>query len=640
MNKRLYFLLGLLAAFSLPAYAQMQPAQMQPASPTIQWPTRSNDAAPAGKEIAVLARAARAILDGWQAQNTVRGNRFLRIVYWTPGDREPAPEYRERLSKIMLDIQAFYAREMQRNGFGPRTFKMKKDADGTLQMFVARGDQPRAHYSGDTGDEIRKDSITALKAVGIDGDKETFLIFCNLGDWDAEKRSITGSSPYYASGTTRTGTAWQSDAPILNIDGLLDVSDASKVQSGQYGFITLAHYDSIFIGGIAHELGHALSMPHDLERPDEAGWGKSLMGSGNRTYGEELRGDTGTESRGHGSFLPFADALRLASHPSFCGSIKGFGGVPNATLSEVKLTTDGQKIIYSAKVTANPPVYGVIGYMDPNGGQDYDATTTTAIPDKEGRFTLNCDALVKGKSGTLRVVTLQANGAASSAAAGAGTSPQYPYNVAADGTVDLDTYNAQQQLSPLSVAVRAGNRVGVEAVLKDLQARHASPRVLEIARVQLANFGNRVYPTPSGATGDALFLSEARPTAASVGWLMPTYNRLPVEEESDPLLSAGGQFYARGIYAHAPASHIYDLGGQWSRLSGTAGAAQGKGASVVFVVVGDGKELWRSKMVLAGETAPFDVELRGVKTLELRVEDGGNGNGSDWGVWLDPALSR
>jgi hypothetical protein len=105
-------------------------------------------------------------------------------------------------------------------------------------------------------------------------------------------------------------------------------------------------------------------------------------------------------------------------------------------------------------------------------------------------------------------------------------------------------------------------------------------------------------------------------------------------------LSAGGKFYARGIYAHAPANHVYDLGGKWARLTGTAGAAQGKGASVVFVVVGDGKELWRSKKINEGDAIPFDVEVKGVRKLELRVEDGGNGNGSDWGLWLDPALLR
>jgi hypothetical protein len=28
------------------------------------------------------------------------------------------------------------------------------------------------------------------------------------------------------------------------------------------------------------------------------------------------------------------------------------------------------------------------------------------------------------------------------------------------------------------------------------------------------------------------------------------------------------------------------------------------------------------------------------KTLELIVEDGGDGNRSDWGLWLEPVLTR
>ena len=121
-----------------------------------------------------------------------------------------------------------------------------------------------------------------------------------------------------------------------------NINETDKV-SGQYGRTTLGRYNSIFIGGIAHELGHALSMPHNTERPDMAPWGKSLMGSGNRTYGEEFRTIEVDESKGKGSFLPFADALRLASHPSFSGSIKGFDGEPNAKLSDVKITHRRQK---------------------------------------------------------------------------------------------------------------------------------------------------------------------------------------------------------------------------------------------------------------------------------------------------------
>jgi hypothetical protein len=633
MSKLVATACGLFAVLSFSSCAQAAPLAK------LDWPVRSNDAAPAGKEIAAQAPQARAMLDQYEKTEPVRGDRVLRIVYWTPADREPSPQYRERLSAIMLDIQAWYARELERNGFGTRTFKLHKEADGMLEIFMARGDKTRDHYSGANGQEIRNDCIKTLAAAGIDGNKETILIFCNLTDWDAEKRHAGGSSPYYASGTTRKGTAWQSDSPILDLPNILNVNDADKV-TGQYGKTTLGHYNSIFIGGIAHELGHALSMPHDIERPDQAAWGKALMGSGNRTYGEEFRTIEVDESKGRGTFLPFADALRLASHPSFSGSVKGFDIEPNAQLHDVQITTDGKSITYAARVTSTPATYGIVAYFDPAGGGDYDATTATAIPDKNGNFKFTSDALAKGKSGELRVVTLQVNGAASSGAAGAGTTPSYPYNVAADGKVDLSLWNTQQQLAPVAAAVKANDRNALESALRALEDDNASEEILEIARVQLDLFNDKPLPSPAEYTGNALYLSEAKPAEAKVGWLKPTYNRLPNDGGNSPLLAAGGKYYARGIYAHAPAKHVYELGGKWKSLSGFVGAPEGKDPSVVFVIVADGTELGRTPTIHAGEVRPFAADVTGVQKLELRVEDGGNGNGSDWGVWLDPQLTR
>ena len=611
----------LAALLSLPACAQNTP---------INWPVRSNDSAPAGKEIAAQAPRAMAILTQWEKTNPQPGNRVVRVVYWTPADREPAPEFQQRLSAIMFDIQGFYRREMERNGLGPRTFKLQKDAEGLLEITVAHGDKPRTEYSGDTGQEIREDSARALKKIGVDADKETILIFCNLSDWDAAKRTVTGSSPYYGGGSTRGGTAWQSDSPVLNLAGLTDVSEADKV-TGQYGTTTLGHYNSIFIGGIAHELGHALSMPHSLERPDQAAWGKALMGSGNRTYGEELRTIEVKESKGKGTFLPFANALRLASHPSFSGSIKGFDEKANAEFSQVKLSTQGKNLVYRARVTGDPPVYAVIAYFDPAGGGDYDATTASGVPDKDGNFTIETTALTANKGGELRVVALQANGVTANA--------RYPYKVREDGSVDLSQWNTQQMLEPLAAAVKTKDRTSVAKALQVLAAQKAPANLLEIARVQLANFDMKPTVTPANALGDAVFLSDSKADEATVGWLQPTYNRLPIEDNS-PLLAADGKFYARGIYAHAPARHVYDLGGKWAKFSGLGAAPSGQSPSVVFVISADGKELWRSKTIGADQSAPFDLDVKGVKTLQLSVEDGGNGNSSDWAVWLDPKLTR
>ncbi len=375
--------------------------------------------------------AARAILDPWLARNPESARKKVHLVLWTPRDREPAPRHRVRLSTIFRDIQQFYAREMERIGFGLRTIGLDEAADGLLRVHLVRGQHDYTNYAVGSGGAIRKECLPALEAAGLNPSEELIVIFCNMSNWDPEKRVISQNSPYYASGTHKGGTAWQVDSPILDLDFLGE--KGRNVRDGQYGNISLGRYNSIFIGGACHELGHSLGLPHNRERADErAAFGTALMGSGNRTYGEQLRG----ESRG--SFLTLAHALRLAAHPMFSGSAKGINLPRSAKPEQLAIQPKGKGFEFSGRVTTasnEPPVYAVIAYMDPSGGSDYDATTTTAVPDKDGRFTLDCQALASGKTGELRVVYLQANGVASGFLSS--TPYRYPYVVAKDGTADI-----------------------------------------------------------------------------------------------------------------------------------------------------------------------------------------------------------
>lgn len=55
--------------------------------------------------------------------------------------------------------------------------------------------------------------------------------------------------------------------------------------------------------------------------------------------------------------------------------------------------------------------------------------------------------------------------------------------------------------------------------------------------------------------------------------------------------------------------------------------------SVLFRVLGDGKELFAQKMTAGEKMKPLDVDIRKVKRLELRVENGGDGYSGDFAVW-------
>ncbi len=581
------------------------------------------------EEVATQGPAARAILEAWEKKDPEKGDRFVHLVYWTPSDREPAPRYRERLSAIFDDVQKFYAREMERNGFGPRAIKLVREADGLCKIHLVHGKEPYANYEVQSGSKIRKECLPELAKAGIDADKETIVLFCNMSNWDEKERKMSQNSPYYAAGSSWSGTAWQVDSPLLDL-ALLDKNEP-KLKDGQYGNISVGRYNSIFIGGVAHELGHALSIPHNRERPDQKdAFGTALMGSGNRTYGENLRGE------GKGTFLTMGEAMRLASHPMFSGSVKGFRGKPSAELHDVKLTPNGKSFTVTGRVTANPPVYGIVGYTDPAGGSNYDATTYTAVPDADGRFTFECNALTAGKAGELRIVAFQVNGAKVSDASPV-NDPTFPYFVEADGTVDLGPSVAREQLAGLIAAINGTKAEAAKAELQKFEGTKPEPRMLEIARQLAATLDATKPATPAEVTGDKLSLSTAATKEASVGYGRPVANRLPGD---DALLMVGSRLYSTGLYAHAPARHVWDLGGKWGRLAGKAGVADGHGGTVVFSIVADGREIWHSRMMKEGDTATYDVPVKDAKVLELVVTDGGDGTRSDWGVWLEPTLTR
>jgi hypothetical protein len=92
------------------------------------------------------------------------------------------------------------------------------------------------------------------------------------------------------------------------------------------------------------------------------------------------------------------------------------------------------------------------------------------------------------------------------------------------------------------------------------------------------------------------------------------------------------------------ASVTYKLDKQYRRLrSGVGLHARGwfSGSKITFVVLGDGRVLWRSKEIGSLEDYPFecDVDITGVDQLELQVTCTDNSNGV-WPVWIDPRVTK
>ena len=564
------------------------------------------------------------------------------FVYFTPADRTPPPGYRERLGRVMRNIQEFYAREIERRGLGQRTIRFDREANGALALYDVKGRMPAASYIetvAPTGELIRRESRPVLAAAGIDDSKHTIIYFCDVRT--EQNGRVSGIGPYYGtvySGAFEFGHCWFTDATILDPNLLGDKT--TMIQDEQYGRISVGRYNTIFLGGAAHELGHGLGLPHDKEHKDDGALGISIMGFGNRNYGEERRNE------GRGTFLTLADALRLASHPMFSDTVRDLDVKPECQLEDLRVAVRGATLEVSGRIVGNPEPYAIIAYNDPDGGGDYDATTWTAPLDAQNRFVLHIGEFKPGGA-ELRITVCHVNGSNSTF--------RYPITAGLDGVPNPAAMIVPIALHDALKCWADGNMEDAQRLaLQAAQAPAAEPEVREWAQSLAAITlpAEPEWPALASLRPETREASLGRVAwqSAEVGWMKPTRNYFPREvDPNHPFLCLGGQYFADGLYAHSPSLYMFDLGGQWKTFSAAAGLQAGATGSAVFVVKADGREIYRSPKI-ACASAPFisaatatvniSANITGAKTLELIVEDAGDGNRSAWSIWCAPKVLR
>jgi NPCBM/NEW2 domain/Putative peptidase family len=593
------------------------------------------------------ALAALKLLDAYRGTNSGPSSKKLHIVYFTPSDRDPEPRYPERLDLIMENIRAFYRDGMEQAGFGPKTFDLARDAEGKLIIHLVKSQEPEAafvrsgHQQDGESDAISREKImnecrSALRTVGIAFEQETVLMFCNLARWDEKKKTFSHHSPYAGFANHAGGWCFAVDSVILNAEDLSRKEPMLK--DAEWGEESLGKFNTVFIGGIAHEIGHAFSLPHCGERWDEAQRGKSVMGIGNHTYREELRGE------GPGTFLTMASAMKLASRPLFSKSDGEVDLKVQLGTRAVHLSTNVTRqdlvgrpraLRLDGTVKGTPPVYGVIAYFDARN-DGYHAPTATAVPDGEGHFAVEISDIEPSDSEELRIQYCHVNGAVSEGRIG--------FKLARDGKLTLQEPDGPKALRQLTRAVLEGDPNAARTELGRIEKGDADELTKTVARKLAATLENEIKPVPTdvSTTTNELALGDASAKSSEVGWLQPAANRVPVNSEiQSPVLDAG-KIFATGLYAHAPSRYVFELGGKWKTLRGEAGlhAMKQSSGSVVFVIKADGKELFRSPIIRGSARAGYKVDVSGAEQLELMVEDGGDGNSNDWGLWLDPTLVR
>lgn len=132
--------------------------------------------------------------------------------------------------------------------------------------------------------------------------------------------------------------------------------------------------------------------------------------------------------------------------------------------------------------------------MDREGRQDYDATTISAVPDKDGKFALHCQPFAPGKAAILRMVYPQADRVTSGFLDS--TPYRYPYFVNADGWADISTSRNKLLLAPLVKAVAERDSAAADAVLMNLESLN-DPFLTENATRYASTTPPRLKASPS-----------------------------------------------------------------------------------------------------------------------------------------------
>ena len=189
----------------------------------------------------------------------------LNIIYFIPSDITAPAEYERRLSELMIWLRDFYAKNMERNGHSYRGFGLRTRSATSIELITIKGKlgHDSYPYSGGNGAVEReiRDYFTA-NPTSSGGDHNLIIIPSYTGD-----PTSPGGPPFYGVGRT----CFALDYEDMDIKYLGENSTKGKLLTKWFG-------------GLAHELGHGLNLPHNSQLKNDP-LGTTLMGAGNYTLG-------------------------------------------------------------------------------------------------------------------------------------------------------------------------------------------------------------------------------------------------------------------------------------------------------------------------------------------------------------------
>lgn len=274
----------------------------------------------------------------------------LNVVYFAPNDVDTFANFKQRLSQILIRAQREFADDMEKDGYGRKSYGLNLINDKMVNVIYIKGKFGKDKYMYDGGAPNIKAEVEAYYTQNPSAKKSLHSLVI-VPAYDLTNPYSPSGPPYYGSGTYCFALDFQ----------YLDVNYLGT--SGARG-----NSATVYIGGLLHELGHGLNASHDkMIQSMVPTRGTSLMSNGNYTYGKTITTLSKSSTATFNNSQPFSTETRNDWYTTVLNEI-----------TEISVKHENGSIVIDGKFQSDKKVNDIIVWHDPSPygpNKDYDAVS-------------------------------------------------------------------------------------------------------------------------------------------------------------------------------------------------------------------------------------------------------------------------